>query len=324
MFIYNQIATLYSSGTYVEINEKVFGKWIGKILVLFYLFYFYYLSAGMIRDIGNFFTSDILVDTPIEVVMILFLLISLFGVQLGLEVISRTALIFFPWIIALLSILILFLIPEIKLENMQPILGDGLKPIIKSVYRNLGLPYLELVIILMITPYVSEKTKINKAFYIGTLIGGIVLTILVIFSILILGTETSSINAYPSYALGQRISIGGFLERIEVIVAIIWVLTIYFKVTLCYYGLSIGLAQVLGLKSYKILLFPLAFLILTFSIFAHPNIVHFNDFTSLTWTPYSLTVCFFLPLLLLIVGKVRQKRSASSVTKQTDKQDSKI
>nr|WP_263432801.1 GerAB/ArcD/ProY family transporter [Metabacillus rhizolycopersici] len=112
IFIYNQIATLYSSGTYVEINEKVFGKWIGKILVLFYLFYFYYLSAGMIRDIGNFFTSDILVDTPIEVVMILFLLISLFGVQLGLEVISRTALIFFPWIIALLSILILFLIPE--------------------------------------------------------------------------------------------------------------------------------------------------------------------------------------------------------------------
>jgi spore germination protein KB len=115
----------------------------------------------MIRDSGNFFTSDILVDTPIEVVMILFLLISLFGVQLGLEVISRTALIFFPWIIALLSILILFLIPEIKLENMQPILGDGLKPIIKSVYRNLGLPYLELVIILMITPYVSEKSK-NK------------------------------------------------------------------------------------------------------------------------------------------------------------------
>ncbi|WP_263432802.1 GerAB/ArcD/ProY family transporter [Metabacillus rhizolycopersici] len=170
----------------------------------------------------------------------------------------------------------------------------------------------------------QKKQKINKAFYIGTLIGGIVLTILVIFSILILGTETSSINAYPSYALGQRISIGGFLERIEVIVAIIWVLTIYFKVTLCYYGLSIGLAQVLGLKSYKILLFPLAFLILTFSIFAHPNIVHFNDFTSLTWTPYSLTVCFFLPLLLLIVGKVRQKRSASSVTKQTDKQDSKI
>jgi spore germination protein KB len=26
IFIYNQIATLYSSGTYVEINEKVFGK----------------------------------------------------------------------------------------------------------------------------------------------------------------------------------------------------------------------------------------------------------------------------------------------------------
>ena len=324
IFIYNQIATLYSSMTYIEMNEKVFGKWIGKILALFYLFYFYYLSASMIRDIGNFSTSVILIDTPIEVVMILFLLVSLFGIRLGLEVISRTALILFPWIVALLSILILFLIPEIKLENMQPLLGNGLKPIIKTVYRNVGLPYLELVIILMITPYVSEKAKINKAFYIGTLIGGIVLTVLVTFSILVLGADISSIETYPSYALGKKISIGDFLERIEVIVAIIWVLTIYFKLTICYYGLSIGLAQVLGLKSYKILLFPLAFLILTFSIFAHPNIVHFNDFTSITWTPYSLTVCLLLPLLLLLVGKVRQKRSASNVTKQTGKQDSKI
>ena len=225
--------------TYVEMNEKVFGKWIGKILTLFYLFYFYYLSAGIIRDIGNFFTSDILIDTPVEIVVILFLLISLFGVRLGLEVISRTAIIFSPWIIALLSILILFLIPEIELENMQPILGDGLKPIIKGLYRNLGLPYLELIIILMITSYISEKAKMNKAFYIGTLIEAIVLTILVIFYILVLSTDISSIKTYPSYALGKKISIGGFLERIEVIVAIIWVLTIYFKVTLCYYGLSI-------------------------------------------------------------------------------------
>ena len=196
--------------TYIEMNEKVFGKWIGKILALFYLFYFYYLSASMIRDIGNFFTSDILVDTPIEVVMILFLLVSLFGIRLGLEVISRTALIFFPWIVALLSILILFLIPEIKLKNMQPILGNGLKPIIKTVYRNVGLPYLELVIILMVAPYVSEKTKMNKAFYIGTLIGGIVLTVLVTFSILVLDADISSIETYPSYALGKKLVLAIF------------------------------------------------------------------------------------------------------------------
>ena len=311
IFIYKQIATLYSSMTYVEINEKVFGKWIGKIMSLPYLFYFYYLSASMIRDIGNFFVTEILVDTPIQIIMIVFLLVSLMAVQLGLEVISRTALIFFPWIVALFFILFLILIPEIKLENIQPIL-EGLKPIIKGSYHILGLPYLELLIFLMITPYVTEKVNMNKAFYRGTLIGGIVLTIVIILSILVLGADISARQSYTTYILGKKIKIGRFLERIEAIIAIIWIFTAFFKATICYYGFSLGLAQVLGLKSYKILLFPLAFLIITFSIFSHPDIVHFNIFTAKTWTPYSLTICFFLPLLLLVVGKMRKKHSASN------------
>jgi spore germination protein KB len=324
IFIYNQIAKLYSSMTYVEINEKVFGKWIGKMMALLYLFYFYYLSASMIRDIGDFFATQILVETPIQIIMIMFLLISLMGVRLGLEVICRTALIFFPWIVALLFILFLVLIPEIKLENIQPILGEGLKPSIKGSYHILGLPYLELLIFLMITPYVAEKVNMNKAFYRGTLIGGIVLTIVIILSILVLGADISARQSYTTYALGKKISIGRFLERIEVIITIIWIFTVYFKVTICYYGLSLGLAQVLGLKSYKILLFPLAFLIITFSIFSHADIVHFNNFTAKTWTPYSLTVCFFLPLLLLVVGKIRKKYSTFNVTKLTIKKDSKV
>lgn len=307
IFLYNQITSLYPFMTYVEVNEKIFGKWIGKIVALLYLFYFYMLSSDMIREIGDFFTTQILVETPIQMIMLLFLLTSLFGVRLGLEVISRTAIIFFPWIVMLLFILFIFLIPEIQFKNIQPIFGEGMKPIIKTSYHHLGLPYLELVIFLMITPYVNEKAKMKKNFYKGTLIGGIVLTIVILFSILVLDADITARQSYPSYILGKKISIGNFLERIEVVVAIIWVLTIYFKLTICYYGLTLGLAQVFGLKSYKILLFPLAFLIITFAIFSYRDIVHFNDFTKKTWTPYSLSICFILPLLLLMIGTIRKK-----------------
>jgi spore germination protein KB len=315
IFIYNQLVTLYPSMTYVEYNEKIFGKWIGKIAALLYLFYFFILSSGMLREIGDFFTTHILVETPIQMVMIIFLFTSLIGVRLGLEVICRTVLIFFPWIVIMLLMSFLFLIPEIKLENIQPIFGEGLKPIIKGSYHILGLPYLELAMILMIMPYVTDKTATKKAFYRGMVIGGIALFITVAFCILVLGSDITARQAYPSYILGKKISIGGFFERIEAIVAFIWVFTVYFKLTIINYGLSLGLAQVLGLKSYKILLFPLAFLIITFAIFSFRDIVHFHDFLAKAWTPYSLTICFILPLLLLMVGTIRKKSSASNVTK---------
>lgn len=314
IFIYNQFFSLYPCMTFVEVNEKVLGKWIGKIAALLYLFYVYHNGSGSLRQIGDFFTTQILVETPIQMIMIMLLITSLIGVRLGLEVICRTAVIFFPWMVLLLFILFLFLIPQIKLENIQPILGEGMKPIIKGSYTNLGLPYLQLTAFLMITPYVTEKAKMKKAFYRGTLIGGIVLTILIIFTILVLGSDITSRQSYSTYILGRKIEIGGFLERIEAIVAIIWVLTIYFKVTICYYVVTLGLAQVLGLKNYQILVFPLAFLIITFSIFMHPDIVHVSNYIAKTLTPYSLTICFFLPLLLLVVGKIR-KRSASKATK---------
>ncbi|MCM3653484.1 endospore germination permease [Metabacillus litoralis] len=315
VFITTQLDAIYPSVTYVELNEKILGKWIGKTAALLFLFYLFHLSSYLIREMGSFFTTQILVETPIQMIMIMLLLTSIVGVHLGLEVICRSMLIFFPWIILLLLLLFLFLIPQIKLENIQPIFGEGMKPIIKGSYENIALPYAQFVILLMITPYVTEKKEMKKAFYKGALIGGSVLTILIIFSILVLGADITARQSYPSYTLGRKISIGNFLERIEVIVAIIWIFTIYFKLTICYYGLSLGLAQVLGLKSYKILLFPLGFLILTFSIFSHPDIVDYRNFIAITWTPYSLTICFFLPLLLLIFGKIKKKRSASKSAK---------
>ncbi|MGM0876083.1 MAG: GerAB/ArcD/ProY family transporter [Bacillota bacterium] len=311
IFIYNQLASLYPSMTYVEYNEKLFGKWIGKITAILYLFYVYQLCSTALREIGDFLTTQVMVETPIQMIMIMFLFVSLIGVRLGIEVICRSAVIFFPWIIVLFLILFLFLIPEIKFENIQPIFGEGLKPIIKGIYSNLGLPFLELIIFLMITPFVTEKAKMKKAFYKGTIIGGIIISILITFSMLVLGPDFTARHAYPSYILGKKISIADFLERIEVIVAIIWFFTMFFKLSICYYGLSLGLAQVFGLNNYKILLYPLAFLIITFSLFAHPDIVHLQNFIAKTWTPYSLTICFLLPLILLIIGKIRKKQSAS-------------
>ncbi|MFC0272051.1 endospore germination permease [Metabacillus herbersteinensis] len=316
IFIYNQLASLYPSMTYVECNEKLFGKWIGKITALLYLFYVYHLCAALLREIGDFLTTQVMVETPIQMIMIMFLFVSLIGVRLGIEVICRTAVIFFPWIIILLFMLFFLLIPEIKFENIQPIFGEGIKPIMKGSFSNLGLPYLELIVFLMITPYVTEKAKIKNAFYKGTIIGGIIITILITFSTLILGSDFTSRHAYPSYILGKKIRLADFIERIEVIVAIIWFFTMYFKLTIFYYVLSLGLAQLFGLKNYQILLYPLAFLIITFSIIAHPDIVHLQNFILKTWTPYSLTICFFLPLLLLVIGKIRKKKSASKASKQ--------
>ncbi|MBI0577233.1 GerAB/ArcD/ProY family transporter [Neobacillus cucumis] len=98
---------------------------------------------------------------------------------------------------------------------------------------------------------------------------------------------------YPSYVLGKRISIGNFLERIEVIVAVIWIISIYFKLSFCYYGLSLVLAQIMKLKDYRILLFLLAFLLIPYAILSEPSTVHYQTYNATAWIPFSLTSVLF-------------------------------
>jgi len=309
IFLYNQLTSFYPEMTFIEMTKNILGSWIGGVVSFLFIFYFFIISAGLLREIGDFLTTQILVATPIQTILISFILISMAGVKLGIEVISRAAIIFFPWMILMLALLFLFLIPEVEISNIQPIYGEGFKAIARATYSSLGLPYLELFIFLMITPYVSNKQRLKKSFYKGTIIGGVVLSILIIFSIIVLGADFTARHAYPSYILGKKISLGTVIERLEVIVAIIWFFSMYFKLTICYYGITLGLAQIFKLKSYKILVFPLAFLLVTFSIILYPDIVYFQDFLAHTWTPYSLTICFFIPCIIVFAANVKKVKT---------------
>ncbi len=91
--------------------------------------------------------------------------------------------------------------------------------------------------------------------------------------------------------------------------SIIWFFSMYFKLAICYYGITLALTQIFKLKSYKILIFPLAFLLVTFSIFLYLDIVYFQYFLAHTWTPYSLTICFFLPCIILFTAKVKKVKT---------------
>ncbi|WP_071392982.1 GerAB/ArcD/ProY family transporter [Bacillus tuaregi] len=311
LYIYNLLASLYPELSFVEYSRKILGKWIGSIIAILFLTYIFLVCSTLLREIGEFITINVLVETPIQIIMIMFLITSLIGIRLGIEVIGRTAMIFFPWIIGLFTLLFLFLIPEYELINIQPVFEEGIKPILKGSYHTLALPFLELSIFLMIVPYVVKKDKVKKAFYSGALIGGMIIFFLVLLTFISLGPDTTNRQMYSTYLMGKKISIGDFIERIEIIVAIIWFLSIYFKLTLCYYSLVLGLAQLFKLNSYQILAFPLGILIISFSILQYPNISLFKEALMKTLVPYSLFTCFIIPLLLLTIGKIKKQRSGT-------------
>jgi spore germination protein KB len=306
VWLYSTLGNLFPNKTLVEYSEEILGKWIGKAISLLFFGFSFTLAALVLRNIGDFMTTKIMPETPIESLHIIFLLIVIIGTRLGLEVLARSAEILFPWFIILFLLLVFLLFPEIKFKNIQPILEEGIKPILRSAIPFIEFPFLELVIFLMIFPYVNRTKEAGKAFLMGTMIGGIILIILTVLAILVLGADITSMDMYPTYEIAKKINIVNFLQRIEAIVAVMWFISIYFKLSICFYASVLAFAQIFKLKDSRPLTLPLGMIVIVYSLVVSPNIVYNITVTPKVMMPYGLIVGFFLPLLLLGVASFRK------------------
>lgn len=308
-WLYKALGSLFPDMTLVEYSQEIFGKWIGKIISLLFFTYTFFLCAITLRQISNFFTSTMMPETPIESIHILLLGIVIMGVQYGLENMARTSEIFFPWVCILFFTIVIFVSPQIEFENIQPVFAKGAHPILYAVFMQLGFPYLELVLFLMIFPYVNRIKEASKAFLAGSMIGGIILLSIILLTILVLGAEAAENEHFPSYILARKIDVGNFFQRVEAIMAGLWIITTFFKLQICYYVSALVLAQTLEMHDYRSLTLPLAMILMVLSVVIAPDISYLVNFLANIWTPYSLVFGLCMPLFLFVIAKVKLKFS---------------
>lgn len=310
VFLYNRITARYPTTTLVHYSQDVLGKLAGRMVSFLYFCYFFILAALVLRNIGDFLTTQVLPNTPIHFIHVFFLLVIIMGIRNGLETFTRTAEIFFPWTIFFFLIMVVLLPPKFEYQNITPVLGYGITPVINASIPLISTPYMELVIFLMIFPFVKNASKARKAFVGGVLFGGVMLILISVLSILVLGADLTARQLYPSYSLAKKISIGNFLERLEVVMAGIWFITIYFKLAISFYASVMTFAELFQMKDARQLYLPFGMIMVVFSVIAYPNITIFMNFASKIDFPYSIPYAIIFPLFILIVAVIRKKRQA--------------
>lgn len=304
--LYNKLGKLFPTMTLVEYSEVILGKWPGKIISILFLTLPFTLAALILRNIGDFLTTQLIPETPIQAIHITFMGIVVMGTRLGLEVLARSAQILFPWFLALFIFLVVFASPDVEIQKILPILPERAAPVLYAAFPFVRFPFMELVILLMIFPFVSKPEQAGKAFLMGTFIGGMILVLLTALCLLVLGADFTGRQLYPSYTLAKTINIADFLQRIEAIVAGMWFITIFFKLAICFYASALGLGQILRLKEIRPLYLPLGMILVVYSLKVAPNITYNMTITSKAMTPHVVIFSFLLPLLLLGVAKLRK------------------
>ena len=313
MYLYYSICSLLPNKNIFEILEYCFTRRISIFFSLGYVIYFLHASSRITRTFGEMITTAILPTTPLEVIALSIMLVTAYILYLGIETLARVSEIFTPYTLLIIVILIIFLIPNLQFQQLQPILGGGITPLIKSLAPPmLSFPFGELVVFTVILASVNKLEKGKKVSLIAVLTTGIILSISTLLVIITVGVDTFRYSNFPMLSAARLVSIGHFIERIDVIVVFIMTLGVITKVSVYLYCALKGLEYIFRLP-YRYFTVPISMLVSFFSILVTANYAdHIKAMKSPVIIYFYFSMQLIIPLLIIIILKWKTKKNNSA------------
>lgn len=308
VFIYYNLIDKMGKKSLIEYIEFLFGKYIGGLIKLLLIYFLILACSAQIWIMGNFLSTHIMHETPPYVLKTLFVIVVVIAAKLGIEVVARSSEIIIPIILIGFFIPNILLIPQIDINNMYPILEKGFSPVFKGILPFMGATSFTFIALLTFCPSnVNNVKAIKKDFLIATIIASIVLIIAIDMCTLVLGSEITSRHLYPTHILSKKAKIGEYIQRLEILFAMVWFLSVFYKLFIYFYSLTLSISQFLKLNDYKILILPIAMIMVILSTIVYPDTIYFIEWDSANWPRLTLTFGLILPLILLFTQKIKGK-----------------
>lgn len=311
VLIYTILMRMNPGLTLVQWFPAQLGRWIGTTIAFLYPLLFLYVAGRIIADIRDMVTTTILFNTPFIVTTTVFAIILAYCIYGGVEIIARLGEMLFPLILLMLFIqaILLFSSGVMHIDNLRPVLENGWAPIWQVVYPGgINQPFGETIVLAMFWTDTKHPEKIMKITIFSTLMSGSIIGILDILAISVFGSMFSRF-LYPLYTLLSTISVGNFIENLQIF-GIIYLFTTALVKALLYMLASLkGIQQLTGMKDYRVLIIPASIVALFLGMFMSKNISehiyyhHMKILVPYIWVPLFLIV----PTVLLIVTWFRQK-----------------
>lgn len=301
---YTAIAKRYPGKNLIQINDEALGPYVGKLFSALYIWFLFELMIHYAYFFNSFWITYIMTETPRLVFVALFILVSALAVWSGIETIARCSVIFTIIVAITVAFVISLLLKDTKIVNLLPILDLTPKNFIQSVHIIITIQFCDLVAFLMIFPYTKNNTKIKKPMLIALSLSTLMLLIVVLVNTAVLGVRMSN-STSVSFAITREIDIGKVMTRLDVLVALTMLTTVFMKVSVFYYTTVLGLAQLFGLRSYKPLIVPIGLIAIAISANLYPSDMEQVYAGRFIWPFNALLFEIVLPLITLIVIALR-------------------
>jgi len=303
--VYIALATRFPGKTLIQINDLIFGPFLGKLVSIQYLWLFISTLSVYLWFMGDFVLTYLMPETPIILVLIMFALLCAYAVRQGIEVIARIAFMAVTITSIIIILTFLLLIKDMKYTNFLPIFEVPIGELIQSTHIITQVSFSEVLVFLMVIPFMNKPQQTKKSVLLGMLIGGLALLAATIRNIATLGPLNAIVSS-PSLEAVRLINIGKVITRLEVLVAMAQILLLFIITSVLYYAVVLGIAQITKLRSYKPLVLPMGIFAITLSLISYESSMQLRYSAKYITPIFTAWFYFILPLLSLLVAKLRK------------------
>lgn len=315
VLVYARLLYLFANKNLFQIVKIVFGNTIGNILIILYVIFSIHLGSLILRNYSEYTNVLIFPDTPTIIPLASFILLCVFGVKMGIEVLGRWAE-FSIWSIMILivSVMILLSLPMIDINNLRPSLYYGIKPILSAGFGVFSFPFAESIIFTMCFSSFKKRESPYKIYLVGLSIGFIILLLITLRNLLIAGPQMINIFYFPSFTAVSIIKLGEFIQRLELAVSIILLINVFAKFSLCLIAAAKGICNLFNFKNYRFFVTPCATIMLVFSMILFKNTLEMEEWAVKVWPYYAFIFEAILPVLIIIFAEIKVRKIGSTDT----------
>ena len=209
-----KLSSKFPNENIIQINDRVFGSVLGKIISVMYCLFLLPACAINLRFPSAFLTNVFMINTPYLAFALCLLLLCVWTAKRGIETIGRISIILSPLVVLFIVTYILLLINKMDVSRLFPILKLPPKKFIQSFNTLISIYMGENFVFSMILPYIKDKKNIKKNYFIGMALGVSSMLAISLMVTLVLG-DLASISTAPLVQAVRLVEIMNINARIE-------------------------------------------------------------------------------------------------------------
>jgi spore germination protein len=298
-----KLASRFPGKTFFEYTSLIVSRPIACMVTFFMSGYFLLFVAYEIRSVGTIAKLYLFERTPVEVITLVFLLVTVYAVSGARVGVIRLNLLFFPIVLLIILFVFLFTTDLLQKENLKPFFTTNPMSILKGTQQTVY-SFLGFEILLFYTAFMKRPKDAPKAAIIGILIPTILYLAIFLFTIGVFTNVGTKNLIYPTIELAKEVEVpGGFFERVESMFFVIWLMTIFNTTTMAW-DVAVWSAESMFPKINKMTWLLILAPIIYLGAMTPQDLVQlfaFGDFISLV----GIVIGLLMPTSLLLIALFR-------------------